>query len=183
MTHVPVSSDETSGGMLGALPAWWGYPSLVSDPAAISLSGVFARVIIYIRDKWTPTLNEWTSIEVVETSHIRYHCRNLIKVVIKTRRQKRPRHQTEIVNGAHLGAGARIAYTRAMCWVVDLYIKAYHSVTSRLASSIYPDYFSTTSATTRRSRHVTGRIRVNVTQLSTPASMEHRVAIWSFSSA
>ena len=27
---------------------------------------------------------------------------------------RRPRHQTEIVSGAHLGAGARIAYTRAM---------------------------------------------------------------------
>ena len=26
----------------------------------------------------------------------------------------RPRHQTEIVNGAHPGGGARIAYTRAM---------------------------------------------------------------------
>ena len=31
-------------------------------------------------------------------------------------------HQTEIVNGAHLGASAGIAYTRVMCWVVDLYI-------------------------------------------------------------
>jgi len=27
---------------------------------------------------------------------------------------ERPRHQTEIVNGAHPGAGARTAYTRAM---------------------------------------------------------------------
>jgi len=26
----------------------------------------------------------------------------------------RPRHQTKIVNGAHPGAGARIAYTRAI---------------------------------------------------------------------
>jgi len=30
-------------------------------------------------------------------------------------------------------------------------------------------------------RRVTGEIRVSVTQPSTPASMEYRVAIWSFS--
>jgi len=30
-------------------------------------------------------------------------------------------------------------------------------------------------------RRVTGKIRVSVTQPSTPASMEYRVAIWSFS--
>jgi len=32
---------------------------------------------------------------------------------MKTFRQ--PRHQTEIVSGAHPGAGAHIVYTRAMC--------------------------------------------------------------------
>ena len=34
--------------------------------------------------------------------------------IIDANRSERPRHQTEIVSGAHPGAGARIAYTRAM---------------------------------------------------------------------
>ena len=37
------------------------------------------------------------------------------------------------------------------------------------------------STHTMHFRRVTGGIRVSVTQSSTPASMEHRVAIWSFS--
>ena len=39
---------------------------------------------------------------------------NFIKIE-ETLCGRRPRHQTEIVNGAHLGAWARIAYTRTMC--------------------------------------------------------------------
>ena len=75
---------------------------------------------------------------------------------------KRPRHQTKIVSGAHPGAGARIAYTRTM---------SEHRCFPKKRLSTHAMHF----------RRVTGGISVSVTQPSTPASMEHRVAIRCFS--
>ena len=79
-----------------------------------------------------------------------------------TTTESRPRHQTEIVHGAHPGAGARITYTRAM---------SEHRCFRKKRLSTRTMHF----------RHVTGGIRVSVTQPSTPASMKYRVAIWSSS--
>jgi len=77
-------------------------------------------------------------------------------------RSRQPRHQTEIVNGAHPGSEARIAYTRAM---------SEHRCFPKKRLITHTMHF----------RRVTGGIRVSVTQPSTLASMEYRVAIWSFS--
>ena len=71
-----------------------------------------------------------------------------------------PRHQTDIVNGAHPGAGAHIDYTRAMFE---------HRCFPKRRLSTHTMHF----------RRVTGWIRVSVTQPSTPASLEYRAAIWS----
>jgi len=72
----------------------------------------------------------------------------------------RPRHQTEIVNGAHPGAGARIAYTRAMsehrCFPQNDKV-----LVQWISNDITEIYL----------------IRVSVTQPSTAASMTYRVAI------
>jgi len=70
----------------------------------------------------------------------------------------RPRHQTEIVSGAHPEAGARIADTRAM--------SEHHRCFPKRDWVLI--------------QCISGGIRVSVTQPSTPASMEYRVAIWSF---
>jgi len=67
----------------------------------------------------------------------------------------RPRHQTEIVNGAH---------TRAMS-----------------EHRCFPKKRLGLSTRTMHFRCVTGGIRVSVTQPSTPASMQYKVTIWSFS--
>jgi len=74
--------------------------------------------------------------------------------------QIRPRHQTEIVDGAHLGAGARIAYTRRR------HVQASMLPKKRLST---------------HTMHFRRVIRVSLSQPSTPASMEYMVAIWSFS--
>ena len=86
---------------------------------------------------------------------------NSIKAPKSSKYGGRPRHQTEIFSGAHPGAGARIAYTRAM---------SEHRCFPKKRLSTHTMYF----------RHVTGGIRVSVTQPSTPASMEYTVAVWSY---
>ena len=84
--------------------------------------------------------------------HLIRHCMTFILL----RPSDRPRHQTEIVSGAHPGAKARIAYTRAM---------SEHRCQKETKYS-----YNAFQARDKRDK-----------SKCDSASMEHRVAIWSFS--